>query len=318
MKRLIIFMTAPKKITLKTFLPGAFILFFLFPFAARAATYSVQPGDTLYGISLRHGVSVQALQEANGITGHLIYPGQKLTIPDANPDTCRNKASEEVLQRLENSRENPKQPQVSYTVQAGDCLYAIAGRYGISVEALKQANNLSSELIYPGQALVIPAPTIPAPSIPAPQAAKPDASKIRPGAGDLPSRSGAASPQLAKKVLGLAASLLGSRYVYGGSGPHVFDCSGFVAYVFRSVGIELPHSAAAQAKFGTPVERSSLLPGDLVFFSYYGSGGIDHVGIYVGNDDFIHASSKGGVKYSSLNQPYYRQNYRGARRLIAG
>lgn len=325
MKRLIILMWANRKIKL-LFSPAlAFVLLLFLPFAAgRAAAYTVKAGDTLYGIGLRYGVTVQALQEANGITGHLIYPGQEIVIPGATKtnrpslpgtETPQKGQSEETTPNVlpaspsepeSKLLEEPNQPQVSHSVQKGECPSTIANRYGISVEALMQANHLTSPLIYPGQILIIP---------PAAKAGDPaKVSARRPVTNDLPSRSFPAS--LAKKILNYAASFLGTRYVYGGSSPRGFDCSGFVQYVFQSAGFNLPHNAAAQAGYGTPVEKGSLQPGDLVFFSYYGSKGINHVGIYAGNDRFIHASTKEGVKYSSLNQAYYRQNYRGARRLL--
>lgn len=325
MKRLIIIMWADQKIKL-LFSPAlAFVLLLFLPFTAgRAAAYTVKAGDTLYGIGLHYGVTVQALQEANGITGHLIYPGQEIVIPGATKTSRSSLPGTETPPKGQSETtspgvpppspsgpksrplEEPEQPQVSHAVQKGECLYTIASRYGTSVEALLQANHLTSPLIYPGQILIIP------PTAKAGNPAK--VSAPRPATNDLPSRSTPAS--LAKKILPYAASFLGTRYVYGGSSPRGFDCSGFVQYVFQSAGFHLPHNAAAQASYGTPVEKDSLQPGDLVFFSYYGSKGIDHVGIYAGNDRFIHASTKEGVKYSSLSETYYRQNYRGARRLL--
>lgn len=323
-KRLLIFMCARKKIKLKTTLPGALILSLLFPLAAHAAAYTVKAGDTLYGIGLRYGVSVRALQEANGISGHLIYPGQQLNIPEKNeprenaataqnhvPDpTAAGTPPEEKNMSYNNDEgkqeqlENSGKDVMFYTVLPGDCLYTIAGRHGVSVEALMQANNLSSTLIYPGQTLAVP--------VDSNRAGRPPADNLP--ARDLSSRG--TTGQAARKILNFAASFLGTGYVYGGSEPRGFDCSGFVRYVFRTAGFDLPHNAADQADFGVPVEKAALQPGDLVFFSYYGSKGINHVGIYAGNDQFIHASSHGGVKYSSLNKQYYRENYRGARRLL--
>lgn len=119
-----------------------------------------------------------------------------------------------------------------------------------------------------------------------------------------------------RTLLARATSLLGSRYAYGAEGPSTFDCSGFVRYVFKKAGIDLPHNAAQQAGYGKPVDRSSLQPGDLVFFSYYGNKGINHSGIYLGEGKFIHASSSGkSVVISSLGSSYYQNNYRGARRI---
>ena len=112
-------------------------------------------------------------------------------------------------------------------------------------------------------------------------------------------------------ILETAYSLQGSPYVWGGNGPNVFDCSGYTRYVFRQHGVSLPRTAASQMGVGTSVSRSQLQPGDLVFFSY-GSGSIDHVGIYVGNNSYIHAPQSGDVVKVSV----IRSGYVGARRIV--
>jgi peptidoglycan DL-endopeptidase CwlO len=111
-------------------------------------------------------------------------------------------------------------------------------------------------------------------------------------------------------VVGIAMQYLGVPYVYGGSSPSGFDCSGFIMYVFAQVGVSLPHNAAAQYGYGTPVDRGQLQPGDLVFFN-----GLGHAGIYVGGGSFIHAPHTGDVvKISSLSG-WYDSTWVGARRL---
>jgi cell wall-associated NlpC family hydrolase len=112
-------------------------------------------------------------------------------------------------------------------------------------------------------------------------------------------------------AVGVAMQYLGTPYVWGGSSPGGFDCSGLVMYVYSQVGVYLPHNAAAQYNYGTPVSRDELQPGDLVFFD-----GLGHVGIYIGGDQFIHAPHTGDVvKISSLNDGWYSSSYVGARRL---
>ena len=111
------------------------------------------------------------------------------------------------------------------------------------------------------------------------------------------------------QVVGIALQYLGIPYVWGGSSPSTgFDCSGFVAYVFAQVGVSLPHHAASQYGYGTPVPYDQLAPGDLVFFS-----GLGHVGIYIGDGQFVHAPHTGDVvRISSLAE---HGSYVGARRL---
>lgn len=118
-------------------------------------------------------------------------------------------------------------------------------------------------------------------------------------------------------IVETALSHLGTRYVYGGASAGGFDCSGFTMYVFAQVGIKLPHGATSQLSYGTEVSRSDLQPGDLVFFQDYGYTA-SHVGIYIGGDQFIHASSSyyNGhcVVTSSLTETYYNNHYYTARR----
>ena len=106
---------------------------------------------------------------------------------------------------------------------------------------------------------------------------------------------------------------LGRKYVWAEEGPYCYDCSGLTYYNYGSMGIEIPRVADAQFRSGTPVSRDQLQKGDLVFF---GNGyRATHVGIYIGNGKFEHASSaKRRVVISSLNKPYYRRHYMGARR----
>jgi peptidoglycan DL-endopeptidase CwlO len=125
-----------------------------------------------------------------------------------------------------------------------------------------------------------------------------------------PSPIPSAPPSTHGGVVGIAMQFLGTPYVWGGASPSGFDCSGFVMYVYAQVGVSLPHNAAAQYGYGTPVDRSQLQPGDLVFFN-----GLGHNGIYIGGGSFIHSPHTGDVvKISSLSG-WYSSTWVGARRL---
>ena len=116
-------------------------------------------------------------------------------------------------------------------------------------------------------------------------------------------------------IVATAKQYLGSKYTYGGSSPSTgFDCSGFTSYIFKQHGISLNRTAAAQYSNGVAVSRANLQPGDLVMF---GKSGINHVAIYIGGGQIIHASTPStGVRIDSLSTGYYNNNYVGARRVV--
>ncbi len=129
------------------------------------------------------------------------------------------------------------------------------------------------------------------------------------------SRSGSTVSRKGTAIVEYSKQFLGTPYVSGGSSPSGFDCSGFTYYVFKQYGVTLPRTSSSQANAGHYVAKSELKPGDLVFFDTY--GGISHVGIYVGNDSFIHSTVPGDVvKISSLSTAYYKSRYVTARRIF--
>jgi cell wall-associated NlpC family hydrolase len=119
----------------------------------------------------------------------------------------------------------------------------------------------------------------------------------------------------ADKIVNIGKKYIGTKYKYGGTTPKGFDCSGFVRYTFKiAAGVTLPRTAADMYRKGKAVHKSKLQKGDLVFFSTYKKGA-SHAGIYIGNNQFIHASSSKGVKIDSLNSSYWKNKYIGAKRL---
>lgn len=167
-----------------------------------------------------------------------------------------------------------------YTVQKGDTLYLIAVRNNLSVAQLKSLNNLTSDTIYVGQVLKVTSSTTSTPTV-----------------------------SKAQMVMDEAKKYIGTPYLWGGNTPVGFDCSGLTSYVFNKVGVPIPRTAATQWSGLKAV--SAPKPGDLVFFETYAAGPT-HVGIYLGNNQFIQAGSK-GVSIADMTNTYWKPRYLGAR-----
>jgi cell wall-associated NlpC family hydrolase len=117
------------------------------------------------------------------------------------------------------------------------------------------------------------------------------------------------------EVVNYAYKFLGKPYVYGAVGPNAFDCSGLTQYVYNKFGVDISRTTYTQVNVGTKVDKSNLRAGDLVFFNTEGS--ISHLGIYLGNGEFIHAPRSGKpVMVSSLCDGYYSERYATARRIF--
>ncbi|WGX74509.1 SH3 domain-containing protein [Paraclostridium bifermentans] len=128
---------------------------------------------------------------------------------------------------------------------------------------------------------------------------------------------GSSETNKAQAIINTTKAQLGKPYVWGAEGPNSFDCSGLVYYVYGQHGIKMPRTSREQANVGTTVSQSQLQPGDLIFSSTDGSGGVNHVGIYIGNGQMIHApNSNDVVKTTNINTSYWQNAYVKAKRVL--
>ncbi|MDD4801597.1 MAG: NlpC/P60 family protein [Syntrophomonas sp.] len=258
------------------------MLFFSGTCWAAPSTYTVKSGDCLWNISKNTGVSQDTIMQINNLKSIDLKIGQVLKLVDSAPAPVEKQAPAPIAESSS-----------TYTVISGDTLYEIAQKFGTTDKNIREMNGLSGNIIHPGDVLKVP------------------------GSDYTPPVSRAGVTSMGLKLIESAAKHLGTPYQYGGTTPNGFDCSGFVKYVYSKYDINMPRTAAAQYGTGVKVSQSELVDGDLVFFACNGKG-IDHVGIYCGNNRFIHSSSprSGGVIYSALNSGYYASRYVGAKRII--
>ena len=144
----------------------------------------------------------------------------------------------------------------------------------------------------------------PSPSPPASSSTSPSLPSSSPGSGDF-----------GLQAVSLAKAQLGKMYQWGAEGPDRFDCSGLVYFVYGNLGVPMPRVSGLQAKVGREVPSRELAPGDMLYFATSGSD-INHVGIYLGHSKFLHAPRPGmPVRTDSMNNGWWKQKYRGARRI---
>ena len=303
-----------------------FLVLSLFPENAVAKQeYQVQRGDTLAAIAKKTGVTINALKEINHIKGHILQINQTLIIPIA---------------QKEQKAVDPSQTSGFYEVKKGDCLSRIAKKTGVSVDELRKMNNLSSSRLKIGQTLLLEERTETDATTDAPPSEEMIASATNDESNpefekavDELTAVPRTSPQNnepyydKEKLLGtwrhpeeqyllvkVALGFLGAPYRLGGCSVRGMDCSGFVKKIYELFDIDLPRTAAAQSTVGMKVAKSDLIEGDLIFFKT--TKRINHVGIYIGENKFVHAASRNkGVRVDSLDSSYYKRHYNRAVRL---
>jgi cell wall-associated NlpC family hydrolase len=293
-------------------------------------TYEVQAGDTLASIADTFGVDVSTILSSNGID---------------DPDTIKPGSELRIL---------PVKG-LEYAVQPDETLADIAWKYQVDLGLLLDYNDLNDpDVIRVGAKLVVPggklrADKIPAPApiveapAPAPAPARVQSAPAavvavappKPAGPAAAPKPAAAAPAPAPKpapapppappvsvggggdgIVANAMKYLGYRYVFGGTSPAGFDCSGFVFYIHNRSGAPVGRGMWQQYNGGAHIPMSALQPGDTVFFANTYMPGLSHDGIYIGNGQFIHASDeRTGVTISSIYSGYWQSHYVGATRL---
>jgi peptidoglycan DL-endopeptidase LytE len=279
---------------------GVGLMIFHFSFALHQGfageTYTVKPGDSLYGISKSLGVPLEALKKANSLRTDALKPKQILQIP--------NKMDAE---------KRPGRETESYVVKKGDNLFAISKSVGLSADEIMKANQLRSVSLTAGQTLILPKQKAELEEGFEELGDAEEGAGLRSIEGDPQATSDPVrkwdSPEERHLLVRVVKTFLGAPYRLGGSTIKGIDCSAFVKRIYEIFNIDLPRTVREQVRFGKKVDKEQLEAGDLVFFKTR-RGNNGHVGIYIGNNEFVHASYRNKeVKVDSLNAPYFNQRF---------
>lgn len=267
--------------------------------------YQVKKGDSLWTIASKYGVSAESIAKANNI--HLektLQIGEKLVIPVRGTSVPVAKSpAKNTLRVAKDGVLLRKGPGTHYSSLA-------KLSRGTQVVSLGQQGDWQKIALSNGRVGWVRRDMLGLPL------AKKSTSSSQKSIASKTTTHTVSAEACSNSVINTALSYQGARYSYGGLSSRGFDCSGFVKYVYQKHGVNLPHNAAAQYSHGKPVSKNELQPGDLVFFRTGRGKGINHVGIYIGNGKFIHASSAGRrVRIDSLNEGYYKARFVGARRI---
>lgn len=291
-----------------------FIILLFLPLTVFSETYTVKKGDNLWKISKKFNIPVDDIKKANNLKMENLQVGMKIEIP-----TKKSKKLKEI-NPVKATEANNKY----HIVKKGDNLYRIAKKYSISMEDLKRLNNIKDNKLSVGQKLIVKKIEQTRENIslradekvPILATAKIDHETKLDEIENLKANEEISNLNITDRILLFAKKMLHLPYRFGGNGFTGLDCSFFVKKVYSMVGIELPRSAREQFTQGIAISKDELMPGDLVFFRTYAKFP-SHVGIYIGDNLFIHASSRSKkVTIDSLEAPYYVSRFIGAKRIL--
>lgn len=253
-----------------------------------ANSYTVKSGDYLSRIAANHNMSVATLKSLNNLKSNMIFIGQKLKV--SGKVTI---VEEKTV--TPSKKPNTASPSTTYTVKSGDYLSKIAANHNMSVTTLKSLNNLKNDMIFVGQKLKVST----------------TGNSINESPENSPSKkpTQVSNPTNASKLIANAKKYLTVPYVWGGSNPNGFDCSGFIYYVFNESGHSLKRINAA-GYYNISTKTNNPQPGDIIYFKNTYAKGITHLGIYMGNGMFIHAGGN-QVQISSINESYWKSHFAG-------
>ena len=257
--------------------------------SAKDIYHLVIKGDTLTSISHKYSISVIELSELNDLRKSAkLKNGQKLLVKSAGPKT--------------------------YTVKKGDNIWKIAKKYNIDAEELMELNEMDSPSLKTGQKLYLEEDQSVIAEL---QNHEILTKNMEEELKKMPESDEFAQKSVREKLTLFAKKLINIPYKFGGNSILGIDCSAYVKKVYGLLGMDLPRTAREQFNEGEAIEKEELSIGDLVFFKTYASFP-SHVGIYLGNDLFIHASEKGKkVKVDNLEAPYFLKRFIGAKRLLS-
>ncbi|AZB43179.1 peptidoglycan endopeptidase [Bacillus sp. FJAT-42376] len=268
-----------------------------------SSTYKVEKGDSLWLLARKFGMTVDELKSLNSLRADTIFLGQILKVKSAS-NPVKPAVTPPAPPKAPVSEDKDSAGGRTYEVKPGDSLWKIANRFNLTIAELKVANNLKNDVLYVNQILKlngeVKPESNPIPSVPAnPQPSSPESSQN--------------DSAKTEAMINEAKLLMGVPYKWAGNTPSGFDCSGFVYYVMNKVTSVSRLSAAGYSSMMKPVDEPQR--GDFVYFTTY-KAGPSHMGIYLGDGDFIHASGSQGITISNLSNTYWKTHYLGAKRYF--